>query len=61
MAHRTGIEKQILSLVLALLLGGLFTLAFAPFQLLPLAFLSLSGLLWLLFSVLLRQQRLTRG
>lgn len=31
-----------------MLLGGLFTLAFAPFQLLPLAFVAFSGLLWLL-------------
>jgi apolipoprotein N-acyltransferase len=37
-------------LALALLLGGLLTLAFPPFKFLPLAFLSLSGLLWLLFS-----------
>ncbi|MER3353350.1 MAG: hypothetical protein RLQ73_05230 [Hoeflea sp. D1-CHI-28] len=34
----------------AILLGGLFTLAFAPFQLVQLAFVAFGGLLWLMLQ-----------
>lgn len=46
----------LIGITLAASLGGLLTLAFPPFQLVPMAFVALSGLLWLLW-----QERSTRS
>lgn len=47
-SHRCTAKVMIGRVLIAILLGALLTLAFAPFQIVPLAFVAFSGLLWLL-------------